>query len=244
LRDTISVARLLEIDEQDQASRRAETIRDLKQRVQAAAVARTGVVRVSVRTPSPGISQQIADLIIREVNRFNLQTRQSQAASERRFTEQRLAEVRIALRGAEDRLQHFLQSNRAMSGSAQLQFTLDRLKREVSQQQDMYASLSQSFEQAKIEEVRDTPVITIVESPEIPTRPDPRGLATRGVLAGLVGLMIGILLAFVRDVSRSSGARSDSSLAELARLREEAVADIRHPVRAAKRALGRETAVH
>jgi hypothetical protein len=101
----------------------------------------------------------------------------------------------------------------------------------------VYNTLAQAYEQAKIEEVRDTPVITVVETPDRPIRPDPRGVVSRGLLAGLLGAMFAVLLAFVRDVSAAGIAKGDAAYVELARLREEAVSDFRHPLRAARRAL-------
>ena len=69
----------------------------------------------------------------------------------------------------------------------ELNFQQERLQRQVQLQQQLYTTLSQSFEQAKIEEVRDTPVITVVEPPEAPVRPDPRGLVRNAFLTIILG---------------------------------------------------------
>jgi uncharacterized protein involved in exopolysaccharide biosynthesis len=45
--------------------------------------------------------------------------------------------------------------------------------------------LAQAYEQARIEEVRDTPVITVIEAPMLPARPDPRPFG-RAIAAGLL----------------------------------------------------------
>jgi uncharacterized protein involved in exopolysaccharide biosynthesis len=231
-----TLAEFLEVKDQDPRVREAETIRRLARKVDASNAAKTGVVTVAVHTESPVVSQQVARRLIDEINRFNLSTRRSQATAERQFTEQRLREAKDSLRAAENALSGFLAGNRGMGGSPYLQGALERLRRDVEQRQEVYVTLSQAYEQARIEEVRDTPVITLLEEPNVPVRPDPRGLVSRGLLAGLVGALIGILLAFVRDALNAGRQLGDSSVAELARLRHETLSDLRHPIGALRRA--------
>jgi uncharacterized protein involved in exopolysaccharide biosynthesis len=177
--------------------RRDALIRKLGSRITAVAMLKTGVVRVRVTAPNPELARQMTSFILDGLNRFNLVTRQSQAGAERRFMEGRLDEARSELRGAEDRLQGFLQRNREFRNSPELTFQQERLSREVQMRQQVYTSLAQAFEQARIEEVRDTPVITVVEAPEVPARPDRRG-ALRGTIVALFsGALIGALLAVI-----------------------------------------------
>jgi len=133
---------------------------------------RTGTVRLSVTTPYAALALRVNQRLLEAAEPVQSRQRQSQAAAERRFTEQRLDEVKQELSHAEDKLQAFLQRNRDYRDSPQLSFEQDRLAREVARQQQLYTSLSQAYEQAKIEEVRDTPVFTVVERPDLPIRPD------------------------------------------------------------------------
>jgi hypothetical protein len=134
----------------------------------------TGVVSVVVRTTSPKASFEIAQRLVDGLNQFNVMTRQSQASAERRFIEGRLDEGRIALRAAEDALQTFLQGNRQFSNSPQLTFTQQRLEREVTLRQQVVTGLAQQYEDARIREVRDTPVITMIDRPTLPVLPEPK----------------------------------------------------------------------
>jgi uncharacterized protein involved in exopolysaccharide biosynthesis len=212
-------------------ARRAEAVVWLHGVIDGSAAARTGIVTASVRTRWPRLSYELTNALIVELNRFNLETRKSHASSERAFTEQRLAEVSEQLRSAENRLQAFLERNRQYSGSPELKFEYDRLTREITFKQDLTNSLTQSYEQAKIEEVRDTPVFTVIEPPEIPMRADPRGTIRRVALALIVGMMLGIAVAFTRRLFAPEPS-ADDPYAELKRLRSEARADLLHPVRA------------
>jgi uncharacterized protein involved in exopolysaccharide biosynthesis len=221
------------------ALRRDDAIRQLSQDVNAITVQKTGVIELSVTERNPVLAQLVSRRLIELLNQFNLQTRQSQAGAERRFTEQRLAEVRLDLREAEDRLQQFLQRNRDYRNSPELNFQRERLDREVQVQQQLFTTLAQSYEQAKIEEVRDTPVITVVESPEVPVRPDPRGVLRNGILALLLGTLLGICLAIGRAYAVNARSLRHSEATEFDRLRREALADLRRPWRPLRRAFRR-----
>lgn len=187
----------------------------------------TGVVGVTVRSPWPGLSQRMARRLIDLVNRFNLQTRQSQAAEERRFLADRVDSARVDLRQAEEELRRFLEQNRAYQNSPQLQFEHDRLQRRVTLQQQVYTSLVESLEQAKIEEVRDTPVITVVEEPYDPARPDRRYLLAKGVLSLLLGTLIAGFIAFVLEGWDRLRRVEPRSIREFRRLLSDLVQEIR-----------------
>ena len=233
-----NLLRIFRIDARDSALRREKGIQTLGNIVSTAVDKRTGVVTVNVTTSNPMLSFQIVTNIVEQINLFNLNRRQARAAAERQFMEQRLAEVQSALRSAEDRLQSFLQSNREYRNSSVLIFQADRLTREVSMQQQVYTTLSQGVEQARIEAVRDTPLIMAIEKPSLPARPDPRGLLRRGLLAFLVGLFGGMVLAAI--LGRLDEARHDEPgrYGELASHSRALIADLRRPWRLWGRAAG------
>jgi uncharacterized protein involved in exopolysaccharide biosynthesis len=181
----------------------------LRDRIAVSVSSKTGLVGMSVREEDPVLARDIAAKLIAELNRFNLETRQSQAASERRFTEQRLAAATAELRAAEDRRQQFNSQNRGFGDASWLALQRERLGRAVSDAQQVYSMLLTAYEQSKIEEVRDTPVITVIEPPRVPATPVSRGLAIRGILGLFVGFVIGVLIALVSarmQVLRAEGA--------------------------------------
>jgi len=183
----------------------------------------TGVVSLAVSTPWPALSEQMGQKVLEMVTQFNLTTRQSQAAAERRFTEARLNEARGELRAAEDALQGFLESNRRFDNAPQLQLRRERLQREVTQHQAVYSLLSEAYERARMDEVRDTPVITVIEGPVGSARAVPRGTVTRGLLMLVLGLMVAVGLAFWREMLRLARARQAPEHSEFVRLRDESL---------------------
>jgi uncharacterized protein involved in exopolysaccharide biosynthesis len=184
------------------------TVRKLRLMITATEVKTLGAVRVSVSTRWPSVSLTLAERLVSAVNRFNLETRRSQASAERQFVEQRAAEAERSLREAEDRLQAFLQRNRSL-GSPELTFHRDRLQREIALRQQAYMGLVGSREEARIREVRDTPTITVLQAPRMPLRAESRRLATRGIMGGFAGGVLGVLIALLAH--GLDGARRDSS---------------------------------
>ena len=170
------------------------TVRVLREKVVGTSVAArtTGMITVTVRTPSAPASLTIARQLLDALNSFNIAKRKSQATEERRFTEARLADAQATLRAGENALQQFLQGNRQYAGSPELVFQRDRLERAVNLQQQVVTGLAQQYEDARIREVRDTPVFTVLEEPVLPVLPDPRGRATTVILGTILAAIAGV----------------------------------------------------
>lgn len=198
---TASLPDLLEIEAESEALRIARAVEWLRQEAIAVSTGReTGIVTLEVTSRWPGVSLGIAQNLLDEMSRFNLETRRSQARAERDFIEARVEEAAEGLRDAEEALQTFLQNNRVIGEFSQAKLEFDRLQREVLNRQQVYSTLVQSYEQARISEVRDTPVITVLQSPYLPPEPDGRGLALSGALGLVLGGMAGVVLAFLVEV--------------------------------------------
>ncbi len=197
--DTGTLAQLLKVRARTPQLERDATIRRLAQMIEVRVNPATDVVRFFVTSPWPELSQQLAAAILSEVNRFNVDRRRSRATAERQFTEARREQARTDLRAAEERMQRFLESNRNYTGSPALTVMRDRLQRDLSLQQQVYSTLAQAYEQARVDEVRNTPVITILEQPVPPARPDSRRLVTWLAASLLVGLLAGVLAALLVD---------------------------------------------
>lgn len=201
--DSVTLGQVYGIEGPTAEFRLDATIDRLRQNISTKTDTRTGVVSATIVAATPRLAYGLASALVDELNRYNLESRQSQAGAERRFAQQRLNEIRTELRSAEGQLQAFLTANRG-GASPQLQFDRSRLEREVQLRQELYNSLAQALEQAKIEEVRDTPVITLVDRPFEPTKPESRHLVTRLLLAIIAGSTMGALLAFARAYFRSA----------------------------------------
>jgi len=215
----------------DTARRGELALRELRTMVSASVGIKTGLVRLAVRLDDPELARQVAARSLEELNRLNVLAQQAQASQERVFTDTRLAMARGELRVAEDRLESFLRSNRVFSGAPQLVLQEDRLRREVNLRQQVVSGLAQGLEQARLEESRNLPVITVVEAPVRPALPDSRRLILKALFAAVVSATA--LLAFVLagEWRRRLALLNPSLAAEMELLAAEAAGDLRRPWR-------------
>ncbi len=217
------------------AQREALAVQRLSESYIATVSQRTGVIHVTITTKSPDLSEQLIRNLLAEINRFDLQVRKSRAGSELEFTERRLSEVKAALRDAENRQLAFLQHNRDISRAPELQFEKSRLDREVAFSQSLYTTLAQAAEQARIDELRDTPLLTVVEAPVVPAYRDARHLIARSRLALVFGCVLGTCVAVVVDtISRRRRSR-DMENDDLTALWRDTWADLKRPWRMLRR---------
>jgi uncharacterized protein involved in exopolysaccharide biosynthesis len=132
--------------------------------------AQTNIVTVKVESPYPDLAAAVANRLVAFLNDFNTQNRQSQAGERRKFTEQRVAAGEHELRDAEEALKRFYQANRSWQQSPQLVFEEGQLRRQVDLRQELYRTLQREYETARIQEVNDTPVITVIDAAVVPQR--------------------------------------------------------------------------
>jgi uncharacterized protein involved in exopolysaccharide biosynthesis len=225
---------LLELDKSDGAAdreMRRRMLEVLRERIAISIDRDTGIMTVRTKFASPLLAEQVADRMIEAVNAFNLNTRQSQARAEGEFVERRLLEAEQELKDAEAELQAFLRQNRMFQNSPELVFEHGRLERQVVLRQDLTTSLRQAKEQARIDAVRDTPVITLIEAAAGSARPEARGTVARAVLAGISGVALAILLAFLLEFLRRSRQDNRNAYREFNALRQATINDLKRPFR-------------
>ena len=171
----------------------------LRHRVSADVDRETGVVTVQVSLRDPVVASRVGTSILAALDRFNTGTRQSTARAKRLFAQQRVAEAEAEVRRVDDQLQAFYEANRTFQNSPSLQAAERRIQARLSLQNEVLASLRREYENARIAEVNDTPVLTVIDAPSVPYR---RSFPKRklAVLAGLFGsLALGLAIAFLRE---------------------------------------------
>jgi uncharacterized protein involved in exopolysaccharide biosynthesis len=153
---------------------------------------RTNIIELRVSSRSPSVAAMAARRFLAALNRFNLETRQSQARERRRFVGDRLREAQDSLTHAERMQQDFLLTNRGnFRGAPTLDAQYQRIQRQIQTYQDLYSNFRREYETARVDEINDTPVITIIDSAAVPPKPS----APRRLLTVTAGAMFGIFLA-------------------------------------------------
>lgn len=160
---------------------------------------RTGVLSLKVTLRDPNLAAQVANRMVEELNKFNVERRRSQSGEERIFTERRLEELREELANAEDELVRFLQRNRQFSEFSVASVNARSLERKVQLKQEVLATMSRSYEEARINEVRDTPVLTVIDRAEPPAWKSFPRRTISVLVALLVGTVLGIGVAYLAE---------------------------------------------
>lgn len=189
--------------------RRERATEKLQDAVTATHNRRTGVIALRVKTKWPAVSERIATEILDRLNDFNLNTRQSRARAERQFAEERTAEARERLRVAEEELLRFTERNRSVRESPTLSLESERRRREVQLAQQVLGALEPTLEDSRLREVKDTPVITVLQRPTVMSVADPRGRVKYGAFGAVLGLLLALLVIPVRHSLREARAEPD-----------------------------------
>jgi len=191
---TAALSSIYRYDEKAPGWREYYTIQKLRKAIAVDVSIRTGVVRFSVEARTPVLAAALAESTLAALNAANIALRQARAAAERTFTAQRAADAQRDLAQTELALQRFYERNRAIANAPSLQLEEARLKRAVDMAQQMYVQLRLQEEQAAVQEVRNTPAISIIDPPLVPVK---RSWPKRR-LAVLLGALIGAAVILAR----------------------------------------------
>ena len=182
--DSMPLLDILGIKDRDSLERVQKGVKKLRGMVSADADIRTNIVSISVQARNPALAAAIANRFVETVNDFNTKTRQSQAGRRRVFIDQQTDSAERELRVAEDRLKTFYQQNRSWAQSPELEYRRGQLQRQVEIEQDLYLTLRRNLETARIDEVNDVPLVSVIDF-AVPSndRSPPRRLILVALLA-------------------------------------------------------------
>lgn len=203
--DTIELASWIGVEDNNPAKRLDRLRRKILKRVTVETHQRSGIVRVSVALRDPYVAAALARALVEALNQFNLHTRQTVSRANRAFVEVRVEDARTQLADAESRLRQFYEANRRIADAPALLFEEGRLKRRVELAQQLYLTLAQQLEQARIDEVKDTPVLTVIETATPPVRKSAPKRTVLTLMGAFVGAVLGILFMLVaRQMRRAA----------------------------------------
>jgi len=190
------------------------SLRKLRQHLSSTANIRTGVISLTMQGPNGPVAKLMADTALAALNDMVVSIRRRHASAERQFLEERWRSLHDSLSARESLLRAFYERNRQIT-SPQLQFEELQLRREVDRVQSVYAQIGMELEQARIQEVRDVPAISVIDPPMIPVRKAAPRVGLILVTGAFVGLSLAIMIALLRMATLhrpvQAGAVADSA---------------------------------
>lgn len=122
----------------------------------------TKVLNITVTMPESDLSALVANNVVKSLDYYIRTKRKSYASEQRFYIEKRLLQVKDSLTAAENKLKNFREENRLVA-SPSLLLVQGRLLRNVDILQAVYIELNKQLEIAKIDEIKETPVLNVKE---------------------------------------------------------------------------------
>jgi len=193
--DSSRLVDLLKIRGKSPARRMELGVKMMIKRIQGGLDPKTNLVWFSTDAQWPGLSSQISNRLIALVSSFNRETRVTRAKSKRVFLERRLDSAKAELNASEESLRFFYEQNRGLILAPSLKFEEKRLERDADAKSALYASLQGQLETARIDEINDAALITVIDTAVVPVKPEWPHYGSVTVSGLALGLVAGFLIA-------------------------------------------------
>tara|TARA_Y100000748_G_scaffold297089_1_gene290672 strand:+ start:2144 stop:3316 length:1173 start_codon:yes stop_codon:yes gene_type:complete len=156
------------------------------------------LIKISTTFQDPIIAASVANFIGNQVEIYIQKENSAQSKKEKLFISDRLSIVKEELIMSELDLKDFKERNRGYEESPELFMIYSQFFREVEAKKEVYLTLQKQLELARIEEVKQSPILHILDHAVAPikkTSPNRR-------LFFLVSAFLGFLLSSLRSVFR------------------------------------------
>ncbi len=160
--DSVNLIQYWQVEEKKPGGAYEEALKALREGLDVAMDLKTSVLTLSLESKEPRLSADIVNNVVDGLDKFILTKRTTSASEQRKFIEGRLVEVKEDLTKSEDALKNFRERN-VQVRAAQLQLDQGRLERDVQINNTLFIELKKQYELAKIEEVKNMPVINILD---------------------------------------------------------------------------------
>jgi uncharacterized protein involved in exopolysaccharide biosynthesis len=164
----------------------------------------SSILTLEVSASEPQFAADIATAVIEELDRHQQKFKSTRVSEKRQFIEGRIEEVQVDLEKAEDALKQFRYRNRQIQNSPSLLLEQERMMREVEVVIGVFQTLKEENELAKIQEVEETPVVHVIDPPEAPLERSSPKKRQSVMLAGFLGIGLGVGLVFIREYWKNS----------------------------------------
>ena len=156
-------------------------------------VGKDGFTVIEFVWTDPDVAAGFLNATIREMDRYLRILTVAEVRERRRMIDRRRAEEADSLRIAEEEMLRFREANRAINMSPEAQLEEGRLQRNVEIHGTLYTELTRQAEIAKIEEMREMPVVNVLDwayPPPISSGPKKMRIVFVSILLGFVLITI------------------------------------------------------
>ena len=177
----------------------------------------TSIVSIQVEAKEPKLAQDLNFAFIEELNNHQKKYNKSKTSNAKQFIIERIKSTEKELASAEEDLKNFRDRNRRIQNSPTLQLKQERLAREVAVLTAVFTTLKQQLETTKIEEVKDSKYVIVLDSPEAPLNFSKPKKLRAVFFAFMFGLGFSIMFVFIvkygENMPRKEKNKIDKALA-------------------------------
>lgn len=164
MKDSVNLIQFWDLDDKTPELIYEKALKALRDQLEVGMDNKTFVVTIAIETKESQVSADIVNKITQELDSFIRTKRITNASEQRKWIEGRLSEVRSDLGKSENTLKEFREKNRRVSDSPQLLLEQERIVREVQINATLYTELKKQYELVKIEEIKNIPIINIMDA--------------------------------------------------------------------------------
>lgn len=181
----------------DERFKRASEI--LQDNIKVSKARLTSIVTLEVGAIEPDFAVDLTNAIINESDKLQRQFKTHQVSDKRSFIQDRIKDVKKDLESAQEDLKEFREKNRQVQYSPALLLEEERLTTEMDVKKEIFSTLKQQFELAKIEEVEEGATVQILDKPVAPYEQSSPKVILSIFLSFFIGFGLSVVMAYVMD---------------------------------------------
>lgn len=164
-----------------------EQIESLRQKITASLDEETGMITVSAQMPEPLLAAKVTQLAVKHLTEYLVEYRTEKVMIDLQYVEKQLAKAKQRFEESQLNLAEFRDSNRGAL-TARAQTEEQRLNSEYNLAFEVYNSLAQQLEQAKLKVQEETPVFKVLQPVQIPVDDETSGAIILIIFVMLSGI--------------------------------------------------------
>jgi uncharacterized protein involved in exopolysaccharide biosynthesis len=176
---------------------------------------KTFILTLNVNALEPKLAAEVNMAFIEELDAHQREYNRAKTSDTKKFIKERIIETKKELMNAEEGLKNFRDRNRRIENSPALQLGQQRLAREVAVLTGVFTTLKQQFETTKIQEVKESEYVVVIDPPEIPLQRSAPNKKKMVILAGIFGIGFGILYALIKEFFSASEKKDRDKIVEI-----------------------------
>lgn len=173
------------------------TLRKIRNRITTTQNSETGVVTISVEMRDPVITAEVADQVVQMLSEYITENRTEKARQDLEFIEKQFENAKTRFEEAQRELAAFNDANRGqLTAMARTEEQL--LQSRYNLNFNLYNSMAERLEEARINLQEETPVVNILEPAAVPDKRSEPNRILILIAFTIIGVIIGVAIIFIK----------------------------------------------